>query len=319
MKTGTLMISLMTATLILTGCSNNENEIDNGPVAARITAGVYASATRAVGNTWNADHIGVMVTAGNNDMKNRYKNVEYSTATTNSTSADFSPQTAAASIFFENSSDQITFAAYAPYQTSDINALPGTDGVIAKNTRVQTSAPEQEAFDFLYASGATASKGSPTVTFATDHSFHHKMTRLILKLQTSTADGFADTDINNITKIVLGGLKHDGTFKVTDGTTTTTGGVVNDWDIKNNICKTVSKQLIYTMILFPQEIGSTAKLPLTITLSGTDYKNTSDIAPALTSGQSYTYTITIKKSGLSVSGCTIEAWGETDDSGDAVM
>ena len=48
------------AALTLAACSNDENmEMTDGPVAARITAGLSAPTTRAIGTNWNADEIGV--------------------------------------------------------------------------------------------------------------------------------------------------------------------------------------------------------------------------------------------------------------------
>ena len=60
----------------------------------------------------------------------------------------------------------------------------------------------------------------------------------------------------------------------------------------------------FTSILFPQTVSS---LTLNATIGGQTYKAT--LTPALASGMSYTYTVTMKKQGLTVSGCTIEDWG----------
>ena len=48
------------AATLLAACTQ-ENEVQNNPVEARITAGVSGPKTRAVDNGWNADRIGVMV------------------------------------------------------------------------------------------------------------------------------------------------------------------------------------------------------------------------------------------------------------------
>ena len=47
------------AATLLAACTQ-ENEVQNNPVEARITAGVSGPKTRAVDNGWNADRIGVM-------------------------------------------------------------------------------------------------------------------------------------------------------------------------------------------------------------------------------------------------------------------
>ena len=319
----TKIILFAAATLSLVACSNDETT-DNGPVAARFTAGIGAPVTRTVGSNWNADHIGIMVTsAPNSDMEDLYKNVEYSTASTGTT-ADFLP--ASGGIFFQDKNEEVTFSAYAPYQTSAANALPGTDGVITVNTQ-NNNGDSQEEIDFLFASGATASQQSPTVTFAkagggADNSFHHQMAQLNIVFQVSTADGFEASEILKDGNIFnLGGLVHEGTFDVTSGTTTTTGTAVDSWDITG--CKKADDETAntrtYSLILLPQDL-SNSPLNVGITIDKQVYTNKADIKPNLEAGKSYTYTITVKKTGLVVSGCTIQNWTPMgNESGDATM
>ena len=62
MKTKYLMIA--TVAMLLTACSNDENEVNDGPVEAKVSAS-FGAKSRAVNtdNTWAAnDAIGVMVT-----------------------------------------------------------------------------------------------------------------------------------------------------------------------------------------------------------------------------------------------------------------
>ena len=67
------------AALTLAACSNDENmEMTEGPVAARITAGLSAPTTRAIGTNWSGtEEIGVFVTNSTNGMDDLYKNVKY--------------------------------------------------------------------------------------------------------------------------------------------------------------------------------------------------------------------------------------------------
>lgn len=315
MKAKYLMIA--TAATLLAACSNDENEVNNGPVEARITAGIAGSQTRAVGTQWNADNIGVMVTAATgSNMAELYKNVKYTT-TSQDVTATFTP--AGAGIFFQNAKETVTFAAYAPYQQSDANALPGTNGAVTVNT-ADKNGNQQENIDFLYASGATASRSNSTVTFANktddggaDCSFKHRMARLDLVLQVSTTDGFsADQIFVDDNTVKLSGLKHAGTFNVTTGVAAVNADATatDNWEI--TACKKTddtqtNHTRTYSLILLPQD-ASTAGLPLTINIGGQDYKNTNNIKPNLEAGHSYTYTITVKKTGLTVSGCTITDW-----------
>jgi len=78
------------AATLLAACTQ-ENEVQNNPVEARITAGVSGPKTRAVDNGWNADRIGVMVVDApgtTTTMGGKYKNVGYATTSTG-TNADF--------------------------------------------------------------------------------------------------------------------------------------------------------------------------------------------------------------------------------------
>lgn len=91
------------AATLLAACTQ-ENEVQNNPVEARITAGVSGPKTRAVDNGWNADRIGVMVVDApgtTTTMGGKYKNVGYATTSTG-TNADFTPMTAGGGIFFED-------------------------------------------------------------------------------------------------------------------------------------------------------------------------------------------------------------------------
>lgn len=333
MKAKYVMIATVAA--MLAACSNDENEMNDGPVEARITAGIDGPATRAVDETWSfGNTIGVMVTGvvgttegANSTMESLYKNVKYTVGSAGATGTF----TAAPGqgIFFQDASETVTFAAYSPYQLSaNASTLPGTDGTVTGgDTQDQSTQEKQEAIDYLFASGATASANAPTVEFRkvnedNNYQFKHKMSRLIIVLNTSTKDGFTVEQVFNGT-YKLGGLIHEGTFNVTDGTATASTSVtaVSDWNITDNMkvdAKDVTNTRTYTMILYPQNLSKA--LTFEATIDGQTYTNADAIQPALLAGTSYTYTITMKKTGLEVSGCTIGEWTTgTGGSGDAIM
>lgn len=317
------------AAMAFTACSSEETVDNSGPVEARFTAGIGAPATRAVDNQWNADHIGIIVTNASNSsgMDEMYRNVEYYTNSTGTT-ANFSP--VSGGIFFQDKTETVTFSAYAPYQGSSAdNVLPGTDGdgVIDVDTKTyngDTQGKKQEDIDFLFASGATASQSSPTVSFADnsanggeDNSFHHKMAQLKIVFQVSTTDGFSATEIFTTTNTFnLGGLIHEGTFNVTNGTTALKTGstAVDDWNITS--CKHTDNEAnstrTYSLILLPQDVSGNP-LKVAVGIAGQTYSNNEAIKPNLKAGYSYTYTITVKKTGLVVSGCTITDWVDGGD------
>lgn len=319
------IILFATAALALAACSNDDDNLggNNGPVEARITAGVSGPTTRAIDNKWEADEIGVMVksvtgttTGVTSVMANMYKNVKYATLALNhSNPAIFAP--VGASIFFQDANETVTFSAYGPYQPSEANALPGTNGVIYASTAMQRDRSQQQAFDYIFATGAMASRRNPTVEFKGAYAFKHKMSRLIIVVK--PGDDVSIDDLGKTTNnFALNGLKHNGEFNVITGEATATGDA-SDWSLTGNSFQLrIPEGYSFTSIVYPQILSSA--LTFKATIDGQDYVNSSAIRPALEAGMSYTYTITVKKTGMTVSGCTIENWGDGGaGSGDATL
>ena len=200
------------AATLLAACTQ-ENEVQNNPVEARITAGVSGPKTRAVDNGWNADRIGVMVVDApgtTTTMGGKYKNVGYATTSTG-TNADFTPMTAGGGIFFEDAFLEFTFAATRLTHRRKRLHPAWYRRKITVNTSNQPTTTEQEKVDYIHATGAKADKDSPTVSFTdntaaggSDCSFKHKMARLILKVQVSNTDGFDDTAVLEFADYKLG-------------------------------------------------------------------------------------------------------------------
>lgn len=228
----------------------------------------------------------------------------------------------AGGIFFQGKKT-VTFSAYYPFTGAE-EYKPGIDqdGKISNITSLQLTG--QNKIDYLYADGITTTYTTPVISFNGDATkFKHKMSRLKLVLETPANDGFSATDVASGT-YVLGGLKHEGTFDTTTGTAeaASTATAVSDWSVSANCpYADANNRRTYTMILYPQTVDGA--LPFIATISGQGYKNTTDIKfenNKLLSGNSYTFTITIKKDRLEVSGCTIENWNAaTDVKGDATM
>lgn len=307
------------AATVFAACSNDgDNPSDNSPVAAQISAGVSRPSSRAVDNVWEQDEIGVMVTdAPDSDMETIYRNVQYTTTATTNGAANF---TAINDIYFQDADEEVTFAAYGPYQESAANALPGNngDGIIESSTADQSSRDQQGRFDYIYASGAKASHSNPIVSFSGDNQFKHVMTRLVIIVK--PGDDITESDITG-GSYALSGLNHNGQFDITTGTAEATGTTLTDnWSLTDYSLTTEGEtaQRSFTSILYPQSPG--AALTFTATINGQEYVNNTDINPALAAGTSYEYTITVNKTGLTVSGCTISAWSDGgSNSGNASM
>lgn len=307
---------LAAATLVFAACDKKGAETpDNGPVAARITASADGPQTRAIDNKWEADAIGVMVNASTSGMKDLYKNVKYTTTSTGTT-ADFTAESGK-DIYFQDANETVTFAAYGPYCQSESNALPGesSDGVIWTSTENQNTDETRQAVDFIYASGSTASKSSPTVKFK----FKHVMSRLVLKVLPGN-----DISTSDITggKYFLKGVEFNGKFDVTTGKAEASPSQLiptqmyslND---KVQVTPNESDKRTFTIICFPFDYSGRV-LEFTATINGQDYKL--DIKPNLEGGKSYTYEISVNKTKLEVLGSTIESWGNGGTtSGEATM
>ena len=314
---------LAAAAMAFAACSNDDDAV-NAPVEARIMAGVNTPETRALNNQWEQDAIDVMVTevSGTTQgvtsvMKDLYKNVKYTTTANSAAAATFTSE--GEGIFFQDANETVTFAAYAPYQESAANALLGTNGVIEGSTADQGDRTKQQAFDYIYASGATATRSNPTVQFQATNAFMHKMTRLVIIVKTSAQDGFTAEQVTSGT-YSLSGLNHSGQFDVTTGTAQATGTTVtDDWSLTSNSLKTEGEtdQVTFTSILYPQTL--TDNLTFKAVIDGQTYTNNT-IKPDLDPRKSNTVTITVKKTGLTISGCIVSDWGNGNDYiGDATM
>ena len=329
MKT-TKFFMLAALALSATACSNDNDTTTYGPREAVITAGINTPVTRANGSTWETDDIGVMVTAATtSNMPTLYKNVQYTTTSTSSDAATFTASTGAG-IFFQDANETVTFAAYGPYQTStDAATLPGSNGVISNiSTTNQSTRDAQKAFDFIYASGATATNSSYKVQFQGDYAFFHKMSRLIIQFVAATDAGFDATEVSaEGSTYSITGLIHEGTFNVTTGvaqaqTATVPGSSAagsTDWSLNTNSLRTPNETTTatFTSILYPQD-HSASGLTVKAEIAGQTYEAT--IMPNLESGKSYTYTITAKTQGLEVTGCTVTDWTNGgSDSADATI
>lgn len=171
---------LATATAALMACSNNDEPVNNEPIAARITANINgASDTRAAGTEWaENDEIGVTSSGGSTS----YTNGKYATTEGNGTFTSSTP------FYFPDASTSISFTAYYPYTvTSEM-----TNGAISSDTKATNqTTTNQPKIDYLWANTQTTTGENPNVTFQ----FAHKMCKLTLKLVQGN-----DVTISQVTK-----------------------------------------------------------------------------------------------------------------------
>ena len=297
MKT-TKCLFLAAAALTLTACSNDDENLNGGPVAAQVTAGIGGVQTRASGTTWDSgDAIGISTIGSTLTL---YANMKYTTSGDGNFTHAAELGGEDSGMFFQDADETVTFRAYYPFHGNEYTDA-GTISDVTTDDQTK-----QSSFDFLFATGATASKSSPTVSFNNtvkeNTSFTHRMSRLVLNITTDANAGFTASDVAQGTYF-LSGIKHSGTFDTQNGTATATGEPTPDWQITAANTGT-GDEFTYSMILYPQNVTS---LTFKATINGQDY--TCELTPALAAATSYTYNITVKKTKLEVSNCDIADWG----------
>lgn len=291
MKTNTIMAFAATL-FLLSACyadanSYSNNPVDNiGPVAAQMTAGIV---TRAFDQQWEGgDLIGVSGTSG--DVK--YHNVAYHTTAGNGV---FSAVTAGEEIYFQVPAPTTFTAHYPFFGTSGSSII-----LITGSTDDQKL---QRHFDYLYGTG-TGSKAAPTVAFK----FGHSMAKCIFNIKPGVDITFADITGGSST---LTGVRHNGQFSPLTGVATVTGFAATPWDMSGKAfasdvtTPTGSEVRTYSLILYPQTM---TKLTYSAVIGGEPYTATIGMALEIEAGKSYSYNITVNKTGLAISQATIAEW-----------
>lgn len=279
--------------LTLAACTNDDENLNDGSVAAVINAEISdAVATRASGTAWaERDEIGI------SESRFGYTNVPYRWE-----SGKFTPT---GTIIFFQDDDPTTFSAYYPYDADGGTLTATTDATAQQN---------QPAIDFLYATGATASTHNPEVNFTddtdaggTDCSFHHCMSQITLTFKAGSGVDF--TTINP-TGYTLSGLVLEGSFDTTTGTAET-----DDATAAQDLDMTLTNgALTSSVILFPQ---TKASIGLSVYYNSQPYTATLTIPDgALKAGNNYTYTVTVRNKDLSIESAEITPWNPV--SGDDV-
>lgn len=280
----TRLLPIAVLALCAAACTNDDENLNNGSVAAVINAEISdAVSTRASGTAWaERDEIGI------SESRFGYTNVPYRWE-----SGKFTPT---GTIIFFQDDDPTTFSAYYPYDADGGTLTATTDATAQQN---------QPAIDFLYATGATASTHNPEVNFTDDTdaggkdcSFHHCMSQITLTFKAGSG-----VDFNTIkpTGYTLSGLVLEGSFDTTTGTAETDANAQTA-----DLTMELDGALTSSVILFPQ---STTSIELSVYYSSQTYTATLTVPDgALKAGNNYTYTVTVRNKDLSISSATISDW-----------
>lgn len=288
---------LAAAALTLAACNNDENEMTTGPVAAQITAGIDAPQTRAYDATWeNGDAIGITTITDASTTKTQYDNIEYTTT-------GDGRFTSTTPIYFQDM-EAVTFSAYYPF--SGTSGTPA--GTISKTiTADDQSAGSQKNIDYMFATGATASRTNSEVKFTndggTDARFKHKMAKLTFKFTAGN-----DINLTKMSDFTVSGLKMDGTFNTATGVATATA---NPQDLTITETPTNAGTHTRSLIVFPQDKPDNFRL--TITVDGETYAadlTLPDNGSEIKASMAYTFNVTVDKTAIYLSDEIIENWGD---------
>ena len=279
--------------LTLAACNNDNENLNDGPVAAQFIADIHKAVSTRVNSEGtgftDGDRIGI-TGAG-------FINIPYVRE-----SGQFVPEDK--TIYF-NDTETKTFNAYYPYQSDG--------GTVS----VSTAADKQgSGIDFLFASGATGDTHNPEVSFTdktaeggADNSFHHRMSLIKFTFKAGNGIIFNGMEPADYT---LDGLKHEGTFDTATGKTAVTAAA------ESPITMQLGGATTSQVIILPQEVNSS--LELKVSFNGLDYTTTlpnpsKPEANQFSAGYAYTYNIKLNNKGITVEEPEITPW-ETGDSND---
>lgn len=292
------------AALLFAACANEEDGIgNNGPVAATVQADIVKNITRATtDDTWSKnDAIGVYATSSGNTTGDNKKYV-----TTNG-DGTFEAADNNNIIYFKDNKET-TFSAYYPYSKFL------TDGKMNWNM-AEVEANQPCKADVLFASGATASKASPTVNFTdAEHRFKHCMSLVEFKIKPGQGVKYNNYKFN---RLELKGIFTSGKFD------TRTGLVENVGDrmslVRNFDDVPFESEESFACIMLPQSLESNKMdIEIYLLLNDSEVKYTTPITPSTNGqfegGKKYTYNITVKNTGITIEKANIVPWENGDSS-----
>lgn len=321
MKAKYLMIAALAT--IMAACNNDDENVTNdGPVAAQVYAEINkATATRVAGTGWDAnDVIGISTidpaSATANAPKTQYANVPY--IYTGGSFIFDTRETGKEAIYFQDS-QEVSFRAYYPYKSG-----LASDGIISNISTANQA--NQKAFDYLFATGATAWRTSPNLNFVNnsggvDASFQHCMSQLSFVF--GAGDGISESVLTEkLTDLVIYGVVNVGSFNTANGIATANTSSQNA--DKGITIATVNNKSA-SVILFPQNAPlESNKFKIYLKLDSVIYVATLMLPTEIANGEfkagvNVRYTITVQKTALTVNSAVISPWQEATGKGTATM
>lgn len=302
-KTGKILVmcAVLLGVATFSSCSVNDDiEDGNRPQAVRFSADIANQAvndgvptTKAAGTSWaSGDAIGIfMVKNGTATIAENTANKQYTT-TDGST---FSTATAGDEIHYPMNGSAVGFIAYYPWTNGK-----GIGDAISVNVAGAQTAASQAGIDLMWSANATNfSKTTPGYVAL---SFQHKLAKMVINCKAEPNTGIAAGDFNTAT-VVIDGMKTQTSLKLADGTLS---GVTGLGTIHPNKIATGSGFLAsYDAIIVPAGYPA-GEITVKFTVNGELYTWVLGMG-TFASGTEYSYTVTLTKTGVNVTGA-IKPW-----------
>jgi len=294
MKTKKWLALMAVSTVILSSCSEDDKVDVNGNerIKAQFTSNILNGIiTKAVDVTWESgDAIGIFMKAAGQplttaNIEENVNNLQYTTTGTTGT-VPFTPVSTAA--YFPPGNVNVDFISYYPYQATLNNFI------YPINLANQTSQP---AIDLLYSDNATSLNGStPNVALT----FTHELTKLIFNVAAGT--GVTAAELAGLV-VTMQGMNTTADFDLSTGTITNPGNPATITAL------TVAAGTSSEAIVLPAD-ASGNNIIFTLT-NGDVFTWTVPAATTFAAGTKVTYTVTINRTGITITG-QITPWSEVN-------
>lgn len=292
--------SALTVTLALAACSNDEpgkDPLADGPVAARVTAGISPTTRVSVDETNKnkASFTGgdvIHVVTGNSTYNYTYDG------------SDWSPES---SPYYFEDTDPVSFQAW--YTDPDVKVENNKISIDTK-TQEYDSESKWNAHDILVTPKVTTTVASPEISFTNRNAFRHIMSQITFTFKA----GNGIKNLNGVSKYTLKTLTTDATFDAL-ACTLTAGNMTGEIAV-SLLCGAVKEYTCQPIILVPQDVTN-GELTLEVVYNYENYTATLALpnsATALAEGTHYTFNVTVSNTGLKIDNAGIADWIQEDPS-----
>lgn len=305
-------LCLLLTMSLATSCTQDDNLLPEGKYPLILNAeGLSmpaASDTRTPfeGDWESVEYIAVAETSADGS-KNIYKvapDTDYSTA-------KLSPQDEDNTIWWNNTGETKTIAAWHPY-TAD---MPQEDGTWSVSADQSAGIPVNE--DLLYADGQIAFSNRLSTSLA----FRHLLTKVVINIRSDYLQDYSPDDVT----VTMGNMYLNGTFQ--SGTwgdlilTGTEGGTGAEVTPHRRDQAATGCFATYEALVMPQSVTGRNKT-ITIQVGDVNYVWTINMAgwnieypqDSFASGSQYTFNITLNPPSLALESNTITQWTDTGES-----